>query len=269
MKSADFVTSEVFKLLELGGIKEIAKEEAHVISPLSVMDNGHKLRLNLGLSFMNKFLSVPKFHYDDIRTLKDLFQKGDFSFKFDIKSGYHRLDINEADQKFLVFSWEINGVARYFVLVFGSATAPFSFTKVVKVLIKHWRAQGICIFGFVDDVFGGAGTFERTKSLSDIVKNDLFLSGFIYNERKSFWEPRQEGEHLGFYVNFKDGTFSLTQKRIEKFRALLDFIMESLFLTARLVARLVGAVISVGLGIGPMGGLRTRMLYSDISKASL
>ena len=44
--------------------------------------------------------------------------------------------------------------------------------------------------------------------------------------------------------------------------------MESLFPTARLVARLVGTVISVGLGIGPICRLRTRMLYSDISKAS-
>ena len=84
------MTSEVFKLLGQGCIREIAKEEAHVTNPLSVVDNGHKLRLILDLSFVNKFLSVPKFHYEDIRTLKDGFQKGDFFFKFDIKSGYHQ-----------------------------------------------------------------------------------------------------------------------------------------------------------------------------------
>ena len=44
--------------------------------------------------------------------------------------------------------------------------------------------------------------------------------------------------------------------------------MESLFPTARMVARLVGTVISVGLGIGPIGRLRTRMLCSDICEAS-
>ena len=78
LKSADFVTSEAFKLLEQGCIRETAKEEAHVINPLSVVDNGHKLRIILDLSFMNKFLSVPKFRYEDIRTLKDLFQNGKF-----------------------------------------------------------------------------------------------------------------------------------------------------------------------------------------------
>ena len=57
-------------------------------TPLSMVDNGHKLRLILDLSCVNKFLCVPKFCYEDIRTLKDLFQRGDFFFKFDIKSAF-------------------------------------------------------------------------------------------------------------------------------------------------------------------------------------
>ena len=59
-------------------MKEIRKDEAHVNSPLSVVDNGSKLRLIPDLSYLNKFLSVPKFRYEDIRTIKDLFQKGDY-----------------------------------------------------------------------------------------------------------------------------------------------------------------------------------------------
>ena len=61
------------------------------------VDSGHKLRLILDLSFVSKFLSVPKFHYKDIRTPVDLHQMGDFFFKFDIKSGHDHLDINEAN----------------------------------------------------------------------------------------------------------------------------------------------------------------------------
>ena len=92
------MTSEVFKLLEQGCTGEIVKRKPMLyISPLSVVDNGHKLRLTLNLSFVNKFLSVPKFHYEDNRTLVGLFQMGDFSFKFDFKSGYRHLDINEAN----------------------------------------------------------------------------------------------------------------------------------------------------------------------------
>ena len=123
----EFVSSEVFSLLDLGCVKEIYRNDVHVISPLSVVNNGSKFRLILDFSYLNKFLTVPKFRYEDIRTIRDLFQKGDYFFKLDIKSGYHHINILEAHQKYLAFSWEIDGVTRYFaftVLVFGLASAP-------------------------------------------------------------------------------------------------------------------------------------------------
>ena len=44
--------------------------------------------------------------------------------------------IHPAYQKFLAFAWSINGQVRYFVLVVGLSSAPFVFTKVLKVLIN-------------------------------------------------------------------------------------------------------------------------------------
>ena len=132
----DFVTSEIFRLLDQGCVKEVTRGEVHTINPLSVADNGKKLRLILDLRYINKHLRVQKFKYEDLRTFQNLFSKGDFFFKTDLKSGYHHLDILEGHQKYLGFSWCINGMQRYFVftvLVFGLATAPFIFTKVVKV----------------------------------------------------------------------------------------------------------------------------------------
>ena len=144
----EFVTSEILKLLELGCIKEVNRSEVHTFNPLSVADNGKKLRLILDLRYINQHLSVPKTKYEDMRTFRDLFDKGlfDFFFKVDLKSGYHHLDILESNQKYLGFSWIIEGIERFFVftlLVFGLASAPFIFTKVVRVLIRHWRGMAI------------------------------------------------------------------------------------------------------------------------------
>ena len=54
-------------------------------------DNGDKLRLILVLCYLNSFISVPQFKYEDIRTIKkekkNMFNKGDFFFEVDIKSG--------------------------------------------------------------------------------------------------------------------------------------------------------------------------------------
>ena len=94
----------------------------------------------------------------------------------------------------------------------------------MKVLIKYWRASGIRIFGYVDDVFGGGHTFKETEQISQRVRKDLFDSGFVENTKKSQWEPVQEGQHLGFIVNLKEGSFSVIPSRLDKFKSLLSFV---------------------------------------------
>ena len=104
LDSSDFVTNEILSLLEQGCIREVKRSEAHVISPLSVAHNGSKPRLILDLNYLNQFISVPKFKYGGIRCVRDLFEKGDYFFKYDIKSGYHHINILEAHQKHLAFA---------------------------------------------------------------------------------------------------------------------------------------------------------------------
>ena len=188
-------------------------------------DNGDKLRLILDLRYLNSFISVPNFKYEDIRTVKSLFNKGEYFFKVDIKSGYHHINILESHQKYLSFSWSIDGVNRYFmftVLVFGLASAPYIFTQLVKVLIKHWRKSGIRIFAFVDDFFGGSHDFSDTVRVADVVKLDLFRSGFVFNRKKTKWDPTQKDVHLGFVVDLCKGIFSVPPAMVQKLKSLLE-----------------------------------------------
>ena len=269
LDSSDFVTNEIHSLLEQRCIREFKRFEAHVINPLSVAHNGSKPGLILDLSYLNQFISVPKFKYEDIRCVRDLFEKGDYFFKFAIRSGYHHINILEAHQKYLAFAWDFEGVTKYIftVLVFGLAFTPFVFIKVVKVLIKYWRAAGNRIFGYVDDVFGGGHSFTETKQISQRVRKYLFDSGFVENTKKSQWDPGQEGEHLSFIVNLKDGSFSVTPSRVEKFKSLLGSVSYN-SMTTRSVARIIGMIVSIGLVLGPVVRMRKRMLYMDINKAS-
>ena len=132
-----------------------------------------KLRLILDFRYINKFLQVPKYKCEDIRLIKDLFNIGDYFFKFDIRSGYHRIDIHPQYQKYLAFSWNIDGRLGYFVftvLVFRLSSAPYVFTRILKVLIKHWLSLGMRIFAFIDDCFGGGRSFDEATKLGGIVK---------------------------------------------------------------------------------------------------
>ena len=110
-----------------------------------------------------------KSKYEEVRTIKNLFNKGDFFSKSDIKHGYHHVNIDKAYHKYLSFSWPEDGVTKYYVfrvLVFGLTTALFVFIKVVKVLLGYWRGCGIRIFIFIDD-FGGASTINRWFTVND------------------------------------------------------------------------------------------------------
>ena len=56
---------------------------------------------------------------------------------FDLKSGYHYIDIHPDYQKFLVFAWKRSNETpfRYFVFIvlsFGLASAPHVLTRCLK-----------------------------------------------------------------------------------------------------------------------------------------
>jgi len=50
---------------------------------------------------VSQFLWKQSFKYEDVRTALMLFGKGDKAFTFDLKSGYHHVDIHESCWKYL------------------------------------------------------------------------------------------------------------------------------------------------------------------------
>ena len=102
-----------------------------------------KERLILDLSHLNNYIVKTSVKYEDLRTVIQLLKKGDYVFSFDIKSGYHHIDIFEEHRKYLSFCWKFeDGTIRYFhfnVLPFGLWPAPYVFTKVMRQLTKYWR----------------------------------------------------------------------------------------------------------------------------------
>ena len=214
----EFVMQQIEELLLAGCITEVSHSEVHVLSPLGVVKNSVKKRLILDLRYVNNFLHVPKFKYEDIRTARDIFSLGNWFFKFDYKSGYHHVDIFPTHQKFLGFSWTLAGKKKWFVfsaLPFGLASAPHVFTKIQKALVKHWREQGIRIFTYLDDGAGADKTLAAARTSSTKVREDIAASGFVAHPDKCCWEPTQEGELLGFSLNLKEGIIQVPQQRIE------------------------------------------------------
>ena len=74
------------------------------------------------------------------------------------------------------------------MLPFGLSPAPQVFTKLMRQLIKYWRAKAIRAVIYIDDGIGGAGTFENAVIISQQMKSDLVGCGFTLN-KKSVWTP--------------------------------------------------------------------------------
>ena len=108
-KEPDFVEKTIEELFKIGVIIEL-KEQPTVVNPLTVSNNGTKLRMVLDLRNVNKFVLLNKIKFEDIRVASLFFKKGAWIITFDLKSGYHHLDINQAHQQFLGFVWETKKV---------------------------------------------------------------------------------------------------------------------------------------------------------------
>ena len=108
---------------------------------------------------------------------------------------------------FLSSKWpSSDGIIKFYefeVLPFDLISAPYVFTKVVHQLVKYWRGCGDLILMYLDDSIGGDMSVDRSRILSDSVRQDLASSGFTANDDKSIWEPTQKLLFLGSILDFQ------------------------------------------------------------------
>ena len=77
------------------------------------------------------------------------------------------------------------------MLPFGLSSAPFIFTKLIKPLEAFWRLQEIPIaIFFFDDGVGAGSSRDITESNGSFVRSILVQSGFLVNQEKSDWNPK-------------------------------------------------------------------------------
>ncbi|XP_078586076.1 uncharacterized protein LOC144867937 [Branchiostoma floridae x Branchiostoma japonicum] len=266
-----FVDSAVQELLSVGSIVEVPnRDHLRLCSPLKVVPKkGGKLRLIINLHFLNTHLAKFKFKYDGLPCLINLFRKGDWFINFDLRNGYHHIDMADCHMPYLGFSW----AKRHFMfasLPFGLSQAPYVFTKLMRPVVAHWRGQGFRCFMYLDDGSGANGSFQGCADMAAVMRQDLADLGLLAHQAppKSYWIPRQEGELLGYIINLRDGSFQVPPRRCDIFSSLIiDAIASSHSISARSVSRITGNLVSMSLALGPVVRLWTRSLYAFISSS--
>lgn len=267
LENAVFVSQSIVELLGHGCIKELVFPP-NVCSPLVVVvSRAGKKRLVINLRYVNRFLSHTKFKYEDMRTALMFFEKDDFLCTFDLKSGYHHVDIHPSSQPFLGFQWD----GRYYmftVLPFGLSTACYIFTKLLRPLVAHWRSKGIRVVVYIDDGIVVAQGRDRARHCSQIIKDTLDAAGFVTNPAKCQWVPQCSGQWLGFSINLHEGSIAIPEGKVQCLKDQLLAARTKHCMSAKFLAGIVGRIISMGLGLGPIVRLRTRSLYALLESRS-
>ena len=264
----DFVTEAVSNLVANRCARQVNKQP-YLCNPLLVVKNSTgKLRLVLNLKYLNQFLENDHFKYEDLRIAAVMFQQHELLFKFDLKSGYHHVDIYPDHQKYLGFQWGTKESVCYYVftvLPFGLSTACYLFTKLTRPLIKLWRGRGLKAIIYIDDGIIAVKGEDKAKRESLSVRKDLESAGFVVNIEKSQWEPCKSLEWLWFGIDLNLGVFSVPDRKIEELQALLRSMSDHTVVPARRLASLIGKIMSMSIALGTVTRLMTRNLYAVLN----
>ena len=100
-----------------------------------------------------------------------------------------------------------------------------------------------------------------------MIRSDLLSCGFLPNDTKCVWSPVQFIEWLGVIIDSRNGTISPTARRIDKiFSSINDLNLASgcRVFQVKIIASLVGQIISLGSCFGNLVRIMTRNLYKCI-----
>ena len=265
-----FVQSAIDDLLATGAIRESATPP-FVVNPLTVASKGLKPRLVIDLRHLNKNLIHTKCKFEGIETAVQFLQLGGYMTTFDLKNGYHHLEIVESQQQLLGFAYpDWQGEIRFFyfrVLPFGLATAGQIFTKVLRQLIRYWRQSAVLATVFLDDGLQCDLQEAVTRQHALQVKGNLLSAGWIPNRKKSTWTPVQVVTWLGFVLDLLKGIIYCTEDRLAKTMSLLTKLLAKDVCHIKELAKLNGILISLEKSHGEIVYLMTRFLSLAIAEA--
>ena len=135
----------------------------------------------------------------------------------------------------------------------------------MRPLTRHWRGKGIRTIVYIDDGIVAVEGKQNTLMVSHQVQQDLRNAGFVVNMSKSNWSPKKETTWLGFDINLEHNQLLVPLHKIEALQAQIRWAITQPILPAKVLASLIGKIISMSLAFGPIARFMTRSLYAMLN----
>jgi hypothetical protein len=274
-----FVSDEIHKLVASGALKKVSAQP-HCVSPLSVAErvypNGSvKLRLCWdGSRGVNRYVRQETLHFSSLGEAADLMEEMDFQAIFDLKSAYHHIKIAESDQQFLGIAWNHGlgaGTEFYIftVLPFGLKSAAHAITRLTRSLMIYFHSLGIRISIYIDDGRLCCKTLSMAKDQFAFVIATLQAAGFVISFNKSdvFSSISRSKKYLGFILDSVKMEMSVDKEKLQDVLDHISSILTRRRSSLKSASSVIGKIVALEPGLGPICNLLTRSLYWDYDHA--
>ena len=263
-----FVHSAMNNLLMAGVISE-STHPPTVVNPLSVAKKGDKKRLVLDCRHINAYINTPTCKMEGHDTLIKTLHPNSWLVSFDLKAGYHHVMMAPSQRQYLEFAYpDHSGKMRYVSfcsMPFGLSPAIYVFTQLLCHFIKMWRSAGIEATIFVDDGLAANTNRNALFHQAQTIKSDLIAGGWVPNKFKCIWIPVQTLACLGTNYDMLQNLISITPQKVENALQLLSDCQVLPTLHVKLLAKVLGKIISFRHVFENLVFIKTRYMQLAIS----
>ncbi|KAL1915028.1 uncharacterized protein VTP21DRAFT_7733 [Calcarisporiella thermophila] len=200
---------------------------------------------------------------EGLPTIRDMIQPGDYLIKVDLSNAYLTIPVHPKSRQYLSFKHR-GETYSFKAMPFGLASAPRTFSKLMKDVLEPLRKQGFRLTYYLDDICLMNQSEAQAKNQAKLLIEHLQALGFIINEKKSELMPKKQQIFLGFEINTMTMKIKLPKEKVARIRQDIRFA-KTKPRTARQIASLAGLLASTAPAVRP-AFIFQRHLQRDLAK---
>ena len=251
------IKHEIEKLMLKKVIDKCGREPNDFISPIFTRPRKDgSIRLILNLKELNTHIEHLHFKMETLTSVLNLIKPNVYMASVDLKDAFYTIPVHPAHQIFLKFIYE-NQIYKFFCMPNGYRDAMRIFTKILKPPFSHLRSRGHTSIVYVDDTYLQSDSYEQCCTNIEDTVNLLRSLGFTIHPKKSILIPTQVIEFLGFVLNSRNMTISVSPPKAGSVIDKIKKFISNNSNTLRDLASVLGTIISV-IPATPYGKLHYR-----------